>query len=131
MLQIKKDGELPSKTYQADFANNRISGTVDGVGAVAQAIHIALITQRFRFPIYDNQYGSELHTTLSGSNATPELIQAEIPRLVSEALLCDSRNLSIEGLEFAFSEDGLRIMGTVKTVFGSIPFDEVLHGQEV
>ena len=43
-------GFKPSKTYQ--LINGRIEGKIDGLKAAAQAVELALNTERFAFPVY-------------------------------------------------------------------------------
>lgn len=57
---IEEAQEPSSKTYRLDLDKGRISGKIDGLEAVNQAIRKAIITPRFKCLIYDNQYGSEV-----------------------------------------------------------------------
>ena len=38
----------PSKTYEIDWENKCIAGSIDGVKALQQSIHLILLTQRYR-----------------------------------------------------------------------------------
>lgn len=102
---IEEEREEPSLTYKLDLDTGRIAGKVDGLEAINQFIRKALITPRFHCLIYDNQYGSEIKDTITSQNATEELIEAEIPRLVSDALLCDGRVLKVYNFRYEFIED--------------------------
>lgn len=102
---IEEEKEQPSLTYKLDLDTGRIVGKVDGLEAVNQFILKALLTPRFHCLVYDNQYGSEIKDTVTDENATEELIRAEIPRLVEDALLCDGRILKVYDFEFEFNED--------------------------
>lgn len=116
--EIEKQAEQPSLTYKLDFEKRRIVGLADGLEAINQFIHKALISPRFRCLIYDNQYGSELKETIIAANVSPEFVEAEIPRLVKDALLVDSRILSV--YDFSISQKGEVVNITFKanTVFG-------------
>jgi hypothetical protein len=48
----------PSLTYRV--INGRIVGMIDGQDAARQAIDKILRTERFVWPIYDDQYGNDL-----------------------------------------------------------------------
>ena len=102
---IEEEKEQPSLTYKLDLDTGRIVGKVDGLEAVNQFILKALLTPRFHCLVYDNQYGSEIKDTVTDESATEELIRAEIPRLVEDALLCDGRILKVYDFEFEFNED--------------------------
>lgn len=78
----------------------------------------ALLTPRFHCLVYDNQYGSEIKDTVTDENATEELIRAEIPRLVEDALLCDGRILKVYDFEFEFNEDSCNVHFTADTIYG-------------
>lgn len=95
--KLEFERELPSRTYKLDLDRGRIfaAGSADGLEAVKQYIKKALITPRFRCLIYDNQYGSEIKQTIIAGNATPEFIETEIPRLVRDAIIGDSRVLDV------------------------------------
>ena len=67
--------EKPSRTYRLDLKAGRIVGLVDGLAAVNQAIHKAIITPRFKCLIYDNQYGSEVEDAIIAKDATPDYIE--------------------------------------------------------
>lgn len=109
---IEEEREEPSLTYKLDLDAGRIAGKVDGPEAINQFIRKALITPRFHCLIYDNQYGSEIKDTITSKNATEELIEAEIPRLVSDALLCDGRVLRVYNFRYEFVEDYCHIFST-------------------
>lgn len=118
VLGVEKKQPGPTKTYRIDFEQGRITGTADGVEAVNQAIKKALLTPRFHCLIYDNQYGSEIKD-LIGRDVTQELIEAEIPRMVKDALKGDNRILDVRDVSFSFSEESCFIISTVDTVYGT------------
>lgn len=80
----------PSKTYYLNDIANEISGLIDGEQAIRQFIVKAVKTSRFRFLIYDDQYGSELDD-LIGADVSQSLLETEIPRVIREALIYDER----------------------------------------
>lgn len=70
------DQERPSKTWRLDFKKGgRITGRVDGLDAVRQAVFKVLQTNRFWHDIYDFDYGHEL-SLLIGSQ--PEFVESEL-----------------------------------------------------
>ena len=123
---IAEEKEQPSLTYKLDLDAGRIAGKVDGLEAINQFIRKALITPRFHCLIYDNQYGSEIKDTITSKNATEELIEAEIPRLVSEALLCDGRVLKVYNFRYEFVEDYCHIFFNADTIAGTTSFEGVI-----
>ena len=126
--EIEVDTEQPSKTYKLDIERGRIFpvGTCDGLEAVNQFIKKALLTPRFRCLIYDNQYGSEIKQTIIADDATNEYIETEIPRIVKDACLCDSRVLDIYDFSFLFEKERAFIRFMANTIFGETVVEEVI-----
>ena len=118
--------EPPSLTYALDLDRGRIIGKVDGLEATRQAIRKALITPRWKCLIYDNQYGSELKNEITAKDASRELIETEIPRMVEDALLPDTRVLSVSDFSYAFEGDECYISFTAQTIYGAIVIEEVI-----
>jgi len=116
--------EPPSETYRLDMDAGRIFGKTDGLEAVNQAIRKALITPRFACLAYDRQYGSEIHTLLRAQDITPEYIMSELPELIEEALLADSRILAAYDFAFAFDGDRCKIHFKADTIFGTATIEE-------
>lgn len=123
--KVIEETELPSKTYKLDLDTKRIVGKVDELEAVNQFIRKALLTPRFKCLVYDTQYGSEIRE-LTITDATPELIESEMPRLVEDALLYDSRILKVYDFEFKFIDDGVYIYLKVDTIYGTTEFEGVI-----
>ena len=126
--ELKFEAEQPSRTYRLDLDRGRIFpvGTADGKDAVMQFIRKSLISPRFRCLIYDNQYGSEIKQTVIAGDATPEFVETEIPRLVRDALLVDSRIFDVYGFAISFETDNADISFTAHTAFGHINVREVI-----
>lgn len=85
-----EDAQLPSKTWAIDFENGRIGGFIDGDLALRQSVKKALYTERNKYPIYSDAYGNELQD-LIGQGLTSGFLNAEVPRMVEEALIYDDR----------------------------------------
>ncbi|MBQ8331146.1 MAG: DUF2634 domain-containing protein [Clostridia bacterium] len=124
--EVTEEQEQPSRTYKLDLEKGRIVGTVDGIEAVNQAIHKAIITPRFKCLIYDNQYGSEIQEAIIAQDATPEYTEAVIPGFIEDALKPDTRILSVYDFQFEFREDGAYIFFRADTIFGETVFEEVI-----
>ena len=50
----------PSYTHKLDTDSNRVRGMTDDQDAVLQAVYLILNVERYAFPIYSRNYGSEL-----------------------------------------------------------------------
>lgn len=118
--------EPPSLTYALDLDRGRIIGKVDGLRATEQAIHKALKTPRWKCLVYNNQYGSELKNEITAKDASRELIETEIPRMVEDALLPDTRVLSVSDFSYSFEGDECYITFTAQTIYGTTVIEEVI-----
>lgn len=114
---IELDGQVtPSKTYRIN--NGRVAGWIDGQNAMIQAIDKILQTERGAWEIYGDDYGHELNTLIGESR---DLVNAEIERLLTEALLSDERIISVEGVKlYDFIDDRASLFCEVTTIFGTL-----------
>lgn len=96
--------EQPSLTYR--IVGDRIIGRVDGEEAIQQFIAKALRTALNRFLIYDDQYGCDLES-LIGASVTRELLEEEIPRVITEALIYDDRISDV--VDFGITNEGDKV----------------------
>ena len=120
MSVLKSYGErerktAPSKTYR--LLKDRISGMTDGGEAMAQAIELALSTERWRYAIYSADYGCELPSFFGQSNR-PTVQTVRL--MIEEALLEDDRITSIEDFSAVVKGDVLEISFSAVTTFGRI-----------
>lgn len=115
-VEVEIPASQPSRTYAVNWQIGRISGTVDGMDALKQAIYKVLQTERFAHLIYSWNYGFEANRLIGQSAA---YLKSEIQRLVTEALLADDRITAVEN--FKVSITGKRqaaVEFTVVSVFG-------------
>lgn len=107
---------LPSLTYQV--SNGRIIGNIDGLDAMRQAIDKLLRTERFIFEIYSDQYGNDLDELIGKEY---EYVEADIARVLYEAILGDDRVDSVEVTSISQqSPNSLFANISIATMFGTI-----------
>ena len=128
---IENEQEKTSRTYRIDWDEGRIIGFIDGLEAMMQFIKKVLHTPRFRFLIYSRQYGNEIIDTVIDKDVTREYIETEIPFLVTDALIYDSRifrvyNIGIEFKDTYPMKDSCFINFDVDTIYGKIHVKEVV-----
>ncbi|WP_433943600.1 DUF2634 domain-containing protein [Paenibacillus sp. SN-8-1] len=114
--------EQPLKTYALDVQTGEMGGTVVGIEAIKQFVIKAIRTARFRFAIYDDDYGSELDD-LIGQNASVDVLATEIPRVIEEAIIYDDRILDVYGFEIEQEADNLFVSFYVDTTISTIPME--------
>lgn len=111
-----------SKTYRV--LNGRVVGWIDNKQALRQAIEKLLHTERYMYEIYTDEYGIELQA-LIGENF--DLVEAEIGRIIKEALLADDRIVSVEHIQATkLDSTSLLITFSVESIFGTLAFEEVV-----
>lgn len=107
---------LPSLTYQV--SNGRIIGNIDGLDAMRQAIDKLLRTECFIFEIYSDQYGNDLDELIGKEY---EYVEADIARVLDEAIMGDDRVDSVEVTAIAQqSSNSLLANVSVTTMYGTI-----------
>lgn len=112
---IQKQRGITALTLTADAeTGDRISGHVDGLEAIAQAVYLILSTERYEFIIYSWDYGVEL-VDLIGKPIP--YVMSELPRRITEALIQDNRIDDVTNFEF---EQRGKILYTKFTVVSNL-----------
>ena len=107
----------PDLTWWRDPDTNRIAGTADGHRAVAQAVEVMLLVERFRWQIYKPFFGMEWEGLL-GQN--PGYVASQLQRRIREAVTIDDRVTGISGFSYTVSGDTMTAQVTVNTVYGPL-----------
>lgn len=110
--------EQPTNMFLIDWNSKQIAGLNDGLEAMRQAVDIILQNERFRWQIYDSNFGTELED-LPGEEYA--YITSELPRRVEEAFSVDSRIISVDN--WSFQDRGCGVLAVsfeVVTVFGTV-----------
>jgi phage baseplate assembly protein W len=111
-VEIKREPS-PTKTYEFDFDTGEFSTRlIDEDKALRQFIQKAIRTARYRFLIYNGQYGCELESLL-GQDISHELLKSEITRLITEALIYDDRIQAVNQFIINRESDKLFVSFTV------------------
>lgn len=114
--------EQPSLTYKMDLNGDSVRGFVDEQEAMKQVIFRILNTERYQFIIYPWYYGIET-IDLYGEPVT--YVCPELERRITEALLIDTRIISVTDFEFDLEVKGVvHTMFTVNTIYGEIKADK-------
>jgi len=120
-LAITDDIESPVAQQLRTYALD-LSGTIDGRDAIIQFVDKAIRTARYRFPIYDWDYGCEIED-LIGQDVSVALLEAEIPRVIREALIYDDRIDNVGGFELRREADKLYVSFFVTVDGDNIPVE--------
>jgi hypothetical protein len=111
-----EDVQETSRTWRLDFERGRITGMIDELEAVKQAVYKITMTERFQYLVYTFDYGIEIQSLLGKS---PLYVQTELRRRIQEALQQDDRIQSIDNLTIETKGDELTVRFTVVTNYGS------------
>lgn len=109
--------QRPSKTWKLDFERGRVTGMIDRLEAVKQAVFLILQTERFHYLIYSKNFGVELEGVIGMSAG---LLESEIRRRIREALLQDDRIRDVTDITISVNGDSASVRFTVVTIFGAV-----------
>lgn len=109
--------EQPSYTHKLDIEGQRVAGMTDERDAVLQAVYLILNVERYAFPIYSRNYGSELSDLIGKPK---DYAMSEIKRRITEALLQDDRITSLDGWEFETGQNWVTARFIVHTIYGDV-----------
>lgn len=108
---------LPTNTWIIDWTSKQVLSMDAGLGAMRQAVEITLANERFRWQIYNSNFGTELNDLPGQEEA---YIESELPRRIQDAFSVDDRILSVENFQFVRDGDTLNVSFIVQTVYGAI-----------
>lgn len=117
--------ELPTRTFRLNISANTITGFVDGLEAMKQAIYLILNIERYEYIIYSWNYGIELRD-LFGQPIS--FVLPEIKRRITGALLQDDRIEAVHSFEFErIKKDKIHVTFQVDTIFGTVEAERVVN----
>ena len=127
--------ELPVfREYAYDFENNCLK--TDSVGntiiveeneALKIWIYKALITARYRYVTYTDDYGSELDD-LTGIGLSYDIITSEIQRMITEALIYSPYITAIKDFNFEKLSAGIKVKFTVSSIYDDLEIEQIMEG---
>lgn len=92
---------------------------VEGNEAIQVWCYKALKTERFVYPIYSWDFGSELNE-LIGKPYSKELVKSEAIRYIKEALIINEYILDVNVSNVGFDGSKLTATATVTTIYGEV-----------
>ncbi|WP_128893627.1 DUF2634 domain-containing protein [Longirhabdus pacifica] len=116
------------KSLHFDFDSGELQeDPIEGLEAVKQMIRKTLVTDRYRFIIYDDQYGSELQSLIGTANFN-EVMEAEVPRFVKEALLMHEHINDIYNFNISRDGDAVYVAFHADSTYGTLNEEVTLYG---
>ena len=116
MAKIEKK-TIPSLTWKIIEERAEARGMVDELEAMKQAVYKILQTERYRYDIYDWNYGVELEE-LYGKTVT--YVIPELKKRVEDALLADDRVTAVTDFSFVQEKGSVTATFQVHTIFGEV-----------
>ncbi|MGQ5708834.1 DUF2634 domain-containing protein [Lactobacillus sp. PSON] len=110
----------PTLTFKVE--NGRIRSKCDDFEAMVQATDKILKTERFVYPIYDDQYGNDLPELFGESF---DYAETESEQMIIDALMEDDRVTEVEIEELTrINKHTLQVKGVCNTIYGDVNIDE-------
>lgn len=111
---------IPTLTYRVQKEKEIVSGTVDELEAMKQAVFKILFTERYQYEIYNWEYGMELRDLFGRAKS---YVIPEIKKRIEEALLVDDRIKAVTDFEFSGGKNVLEVRFKVHTIFGTLEIE--------
>jgi hypothetical protein len=117
--------ELPTRTFRLIIEDDVITGMVDKLEAMKQAVYLILSIERYQNIIYSWNYGIE---TLDLYGKDKNFVIPELKRRIQEALLQDTRITNVYNFTFAaVNKKQITASFTVLTIYGEVEAEKVVN----
>ena len=123
ILILDTSEHMPSMTYRMAAEKKEVRGALDGMEAVKQAVYKILQTERYKYVIYDWNYGVELEDLFGKS------VSFVIPELqrITEALLADDRIEAVTDFSFETEKSSVTAAFRVQTIWGDLEAERTVE----
>ena len=111
-------------TYHMAEEKKEVRGALDGMDAVKQAVYKILQTERYKYVIYDWNYGVELED-LFGKAVS--FVIPELQRRITEALLADDRIEAVTDFSFETEKGSVTAAFRVQTIWGDLEAERTVE----
>lgn len=111
----------PSLSYKMQLEKECIKSSIDGIEAVKQAIYKILLTDRYKYEIYNWNYGIDIGELIGKPK---NYVKAVLPGRIEDALKPDDRIKEVYDFTFTdIDKTTLALKFCVKTIFGDADID--------
>ena len=90
-------------------------------------IYKTLMTARYRYVTYTDDYGSELDD-LAGIGLSYDIITLEIQRMIMEALIYSPYITAIKDFNFEKLSTGIKVKFTVSSIYDDLEIEQIMEG---
>ncbi len=117
----EQDGqERGFKAFGIDFENKKILGVIDGVDALKQAIRMALITPRYKYPMFSHRYGTDFENAFEGGYSKA---MGRLKNAIYDSLIYDRRINGIDNFEFEKKGSAIMVKFKLHTIYGDMDYE--------
>lgn len=109
--------EQPSYTHKLDIEGQRVTGMTDKRDALRQTVYLILNVERYAYPIYSRNYGSELADLIG---QPMDYAMSEMKRRITDALMQDDRITDVDDWTFETGRKSISARFTVYTIYGAL-----------
>lgn len=107
----------PSLSYKMKLEKERIQSNIDGIEAVKQAIYKILLTDRYKYEIYNWNYGIDIGELIGKPK---DYVKAVLPSKIEDALKPDDRIEAVYDFTFTdIDKTTLALKFYVTTIYGN------------
>lgn len=106
-----EEGVTSCKAFKIDFENKTVGGFVDGKEALEQAVKMALMTQRYKYPAFSHNYGTDYSEVFANGY---KKAMCKLKKAVCDSLCCDERVKAVDN--FSFERDGSKMLVSFRVV---------------
>lgn len=124
ILILDTSEHMPSMTYRMAAEKKEIRGALDGMEAVKQVVYKILQTERYKYVIYDWNYGVELED-LFGKAVS--FVIPELQRRITEAFLTDDRIEAVTDFSFETEKGSVTAAFRVQTIWGDLEAERTVE----
>ena len=116
------------KTKTWEVIDGRISGKIDGIDAIAQAVDKLFQTELYKYAIYNRDYGISLKHLLG---QPVEYVRTMLPKFVKQAIghnqLLKDKITYIDGYTFRQDSNNLYVNINFHTIYGETNYSAKLN----
>ncbi|MBR5535055.1 MAG: DUF2634 domain-containing protein [Clostridia bacterium] len=111
--------EKSYKAYKIDFETKRIGEIIDGKEALLQAVKLALMTQRYKYPVFSHSYGTEYVNLLEEGY---EKAMGKVKNAISDSLKYDERIKAIDNFTFEKKGKTMLVSFRILSIYGEFDY---------
>lgn len=117
-LEVQTEEEKELSDYEIDFETGKLTGRmVTGLEAIRQWVKISLTTERYLFPQYSWNHGSDFNT-LIGQGYDEDYVSTEVKRMISEVVSLEETITGFDELNIEMKGDRLSVSFVIDTIYG-------------